>query len=615
MSGKVSTVPPSQRAIIFRAASASEEIPIHPAFSDSFGLGFSSYLRFRGEVRSRLTITDYAIKKLSGLTGITGGAGNLDGVSIAPYAEGDLVSFTIDDTSFIFEVRDEDELPVEDGYSILPDTPSGTKYWSLHYAFNAQPGNGETFLSFGNSEVSARSFDGGSISSSPGPLAQGGMLTSSGQYSLNLTPTWNAGSNTMTGIRMRVSDTASNANSLLIDLGTNASKFSVDKNGNLSAITAAGRSLIANGTAGAGYVELAPQLGADVPVATDKIRLWQAADTFFISYDDNAPGGVDSPRIGFKSAVNGIRYYRFPAKGNGTDTILLESDPDLVALANNSSNGLWAHISAGSGSARTLIAGSSKISITNGDGVAGNPTFDLVEANLTFTDSTPIVNGSGDATKRLRFEVDGFTTGATRVVTFPNADCTVARTDAANSFTGLQTFNTGITASGSGNIDIKSSNSFSVGGSGSANATLTSANSTTVETTGSGSVIFNTGGSNRFNLNSSGNLVPNADNARNIGGAGAAMVEVFTRGVDSGSANDLVLQRNNVNGLTLAAAANISALPVRLKGYTVAGLPAGTQGDLAFVTDANAPTYNATVAGGGAFVIPVFYNGTNWVCH
>ena len=71
----------------------------------------------------------------------------------------------------------------------------------------------------------------------------------------------------------------------------------------------------------------------------------------------------------------------------------------------------------------------------------------------------------------------------------------------------------------------------------------------------------------------------------------------------------------NVTGLTLAAAANISALPVRLKGYTVAGLPAGTQGDLAFVTDANAPTYNATVAGGGAVVIPVFYNGTNWVCH
>src|SRR4030067_551396 len=51
----------------------------------------------------------------------------------------------------------------------------------------------------------------------------------------------------------------------------------------------------------------------------------------------------------------------------------------------------------------------------------------------------------------------------------------------------------------------------------------------------------------------------------------------------------------------------------RLKGYTVATLPAGTQGDIVFVTDALTPTYLATVVGGGAVVTPVFYNGTNWV--
>src|SRR4029453_3024097 len=253
----------------------------------------------------------------------------------------------------------------------------------------------------------------------------------------------------------------------------------VDKSGTLAAVSTRGQTMAVTGTAGAGYLELPPQ-SSDVAVATDKVRLWSAADNFIITYDDNAPGGVDSPHIGFKSAVNGLRLYRFPAKGNGTDTLLLESDPDLVALANNSSNGLWAHISAGSGSARNVNAGSSKIPITNGDGIAGNPTFGLVEANLTFTDSTPIVKGSGDATKLLRFEVDGFTTGTTRVVTFPNADISVARTDAANTFTGLQTFNTGITASGSGTIDIKSSNSASFGGTGSASATLTSASTTTV---------------------------------------------------------------------------------------------------------------------------------------
>lgn len=54
---------------------------------------------------------------------------------------------------------------------------------------------------------------------------------------------------------------------------------------------------------------------------------------------------------------------------------------------------------------------------------------------------------------------------------------------------------------------------------------------------------------------------------------------------------------------------------VRLKSYTVATLPAGTQGDTAYVTDATAPTYLGTLTGGGSVVCPVFYNGTAWVSH
>ena len=54
---------------------------------------------------------------------------------------------------------------------------------------------------------------------------------------------------------------------------------------------------------------------------------------------------------------------------------------------------------------------------------------------------------------------------------------------------------------------------------------------------------------------------------------------------------------------------------VRLKGYTVATLPAGTVGDTAYVTDALTPAYLVTVVGGGAVTTAVFYNGTNWVAH
>jgi len=49
--------------------------------------------------------------------------------------------------------------------------------------------------------------------------------------------------------------------------------------------------------------------------------------------------------------------------------------------------------------------------------------------------------------------------------------------------------------------------------------------------------------------------------------------------------------------------------------YTVATLPTGVLGDIAIVTDALAPAYAATVVGGGAVTIKVWYNGTNWVCN
>lgn len=53
--------------------------------------------------------------------------------------------------------------------------------------------------------------------------------------------------------------------------------------------------------------------------------------------------------------------------------------------------------------------------------------------------------------------------------------------------------------------------------------------------------------------------------------------------------------------------------PATLKNYTVATLPAGVQGYVAYCTDLLAPTFMANAVGGGAIVGVVFYNGANWV--
>lgn len=57
------------------------------------------------------------------------------------------------------------------------------------------------------------------------------------------------------------------------------------------------------------------------------------------------------------------------------------------------------------------------------------------QATIPFVDTSAIVKGSGDATKLLRFEVDGFTTGTTRVMTPPNFDGTLATLAGSETFT------------------------------------------------------------------------------------------------------------------------------------------------------------------------------------
>lgn len=57
----------------------------------------------------------------------------------------------------------------------------------------------------------------------------------------------------------------------------------------------------------------------------------------------------------------------------GTD--IQAYDSDLAALAANNTNGIWVRTGAGIGAARTITGTANSITVTNGDGVSGNPTL------------------------------------------------------------------------------------------------------------------------------------------------------------------------------------------------------------------------------------------------
>lgn len=64
---------------------------------------------------------------------------------------------------------------------------------------------------------------------------------------------------------------------------------------------------------------------------------------------------------------------------------------------------------------------------------------------------------------------------------------------------------------------------------------------------------------------------------------------------------------------TYNATAFTPGVPVALPAYTVATLPSGSEGMLAYVTDASAPTYGSTLVGGGSVRCKAFRTNSAWV--
>lgn len=103
----------------------------------------------------------------------------------------------------------------------------------------------------------------------------------------------------------------------------------------------------------------------------------------------------------------------------------------------------------------------------------------------------------------------------------------------------------------------------------------------------------------------------------NVGGGNVTVTS--GNGTGTGTLSSLILQSpvavgSGTGAQTMTTGLTISGGTAVMKGYTVATLPAAaTQGAHAFVTDAVACTFLATLTGGGATFCPVSYNGTAWV--
>lgn len=135
-------------------------------------------------------------------------------------------------------------------------------------------------------------------------------------------------------------------------------------------------------------------------------------------------------------------------------------DSDLTALANNSTNGLWARTGSGAGAARTFQAGAG-LTGSNLDGVAGDPTYFHADTSSASDLSSDNANGVVLQDISLTFDTFGHVTGATvgtvdldarfqpsdatlsslAALTDPNVDAIVFWDDSAGNYANLSVGN------------------------------------------------------------------------------------------------------------------------------------------------------------------------------
>ena len=137
------------------------------------------------------------------------------------------------------------------------------------------------------------------------------------------------------------------------------------------------------------------------------------------------------------------------------------------------------------------------------------------------------------------------------------------------------------------------------------NAATTGANNTAV---GADALLLATGAGNTAVGRQAGDSITTGANNLVLGNGADASSATVSNEITLGNSSITSLR---VPGLTLTAGAKWINNGTQTVAALVAAATAGA-GARAVVTDANATTFHSIVAGGGANVVPVFSDGTNW---